>query len=63
MDSGALTPFPIPLRRFEIDIGINLTDPMFRGLYHGKQAHAGVTSSYLKQLVQELFSTFLVAQH
>lgn len=29
----------------EIDIGANMTDPMFRGIYRGKQAHAGKYST------------------
>lgn len=36
---GVLAPTSPPLTCLILQIGINLSDPMFAGSYHGKQAH------------------------
>ena len=38
-------------QRRMIDIAVNLTDPMFRGIYRGKQSHQG-TLSPLKKMTK-----------
>ncbi|KAK9238215.1 hypothetical protein V1525DRAFT_401865 [Lipomyces kononenkoae] len=43
-----------------IDIGANLTDPMFRGFYHGKQSHADDFDEVVKRAIQQGVRKMLV---
>ncbi|KAK9356820.1 hypothetical protein V1505DRAFT_369366 [Lipomyces doorenjongii] len=43
-----------------IDIGANLTDPMFRGFYHGKQSHPDDFDEVLKRATQQGVRKMLV---
>lgn len=40
------------IRRRFIDIGANLTDPMYQGLYNGKQCHAADLKTVLSRAIQ-----------
>uniref|UniRef100_A0A8C2YYE0 Deoxyribonuclease TATDN1 n=1 Tax=Cyclopterus lumpus TaxID=8103 RepID=A0A8C2YYE0_CYCLU len=43
-----------------IDIGVNLTDPMFRGIYRGKQKHDGETPVHLRPVHMRPVKPFVI---
>ncbi|KAI9805488.1 MAG: hypothetical protein M1825_000739 [Sarcosagium campestre] len=58
IDADSSNPSPSNLRY--ADVGINLTDPVYDGTYHGKKVHAGDLDQVIKRAVDVGCTKFMV---